>query len=169
MFTKHFSHYWPWMERGQTAARKHRGRRLSALTGCTESLWNRMKEIKKYGGASLHWPVSGVGLPCGKARLFRWKMVLRLVSPARACGRPACRTAWFMRAMISVVATWINHVARIKLLLSDAQHFPRCLRLRVEIIVIVAVVLEPKQYWFLMVPVQPLCSHHLSSYDICFW
>lgn len=85
----------------------------------------RVKGIKVWGEPPLQWAVSGVGLPRGKARLFRWKMVLRLVSPAWARGRPACRTAWFMRVVISAVATWINHVARIKLLLNDAQHFPQ--------------------------------------------
>lgn len=84
----------------------------------------RVKGMKKSTRrGSLQWAVSGVGLPCGKARLFRWKMVLRLVSPAWTRGRPACCTAWFMGVVISAVATWINHVARIKLLLNDAQHF----------------------------------------------
>lgn len=101
----------------------------------------RVKGIKSMRRASLQWAVSGVGLPCGKARLFRWKMVLRLVSPAWARGRPACRTAWFMRVVISAVATWINHVARIKLLLNDAQHFPRCFNLQVEITVVKVVLL----------------------------
>lgn len=103
------------------------GRLLPCSTQDTACLQNivvpRMKGIKIWGKPPVHRPMSGVGLPCGKARLLRWKMVLRLVSPAWACGRPACRTAWFMRVMISAVATWINHVARIKLLLNDAQHF----------------------------------------------
>lgn len=111
------------------------------LWQAAESLCGQSERNKSMRRASLQWAVSGVGLPCGKARLFRWKMVLRLVSPARARGRPACRTAWFMRVMISAVATWINHVSRIKLLLNDAQHFPRCLNLQVEITVVKVVLL----------------------------
>lgn len=104
----------------------HRTVFVSALTGCRKSLCAQTeRRNKSMRGAFLQWAVSGVGLPCGKARLFRWKMVLRLVSPALARGCPACRTAWFMRVVISAVATWINHVARIKLLLNDAQHFPQ--------------------------------------------
>lgn len=102
---------------GPTLASERPGQRSSAGL-CAHS--ERNKSPRK---ASLRWAVSGVGLPCSKARLFRWKMVLRLVSPAWARGRPACRTAWFMRVVISAVATWINHVARIKLLLNDARHF----------------------------------------------
>lgn len=97
------------------------------LWQAAESLCAQSERNKSMKRDSLQWAVSGVGLPCGKARLFRWKMVLRLVSLTRVRGRPACRTAWFMRVVISAVATWINHVARIKLLLNDAQHFPRCL------------------------------------------
>lgn len=102
---------------GPTLASERPGQRSSAGL-CAHS--ERNKSPRK---ASLRWAASGVGLPCSKARLFRWKMVLRLVSPAWARGRPACRTAWFMRVVISAVATWINHVARIKLLLNDARHF----------------------------------------------
>lgn len=123
------------VECGHTPAREHVGQCLSALTGCGKVFVRRLKGIKSAWSGSLQWAVSGVGLPCGKARLFRWKMVLRLVSPAWARGRPACRTAWFMRVVISAVATWINHVARIKLLLNDAKHFLRCLNLRVGITV----------------------------------
>lgn len=90
--------------------------RLGAFVGRAE----RNESVRK---ASLQWSVSGVGLPCGNARLFRWKMALRLVSPGGARGRPARRTAWFMRVVISAVATWINHVDKIKLPLNDAQIF----------------------------------------------
>lgn len=108
----------PVVESGQTPALERTGQCLSA-----ESRFAQTERNKSMRKPSLQWSVSGVSMPCSKARLFRWKMVLRLVSPARACGRPACRTAWFMRVVISAVATWINHVARIKLLLNDAQHF----------------------------------------------
>lgn len=120
---------WEWAD---SCLGAHRTVFVSTLTGCRKSLCAQTeRRNKSMRGAFLQWAVSGVGLPCGKARLFRWKMVLRLVSPALARGCPACRTAWFMRVVISAVATWINHVARIKLLLNDAQHFPRCLNLRV--------------------------------------
>lgn len=103
------------------------------LWQAAQSLCAHRKRNKTMRRAVLQWAVSGVGLPCSKARLFRWKMVLRLVSPACARGRPACRTVWFIGVVISAVATWINHVARIKLLLNDAKHFPRCPNLRVKI------------------------------------
>lgn len=103
------------------------------LRQAAKNLCAQSERNKSMRTGSLQRAESGVGMPCGKARLFRWKMVLRLVSPAWAHGRPAFRTAWFMRTMISAVATWINHVGRIKLLLNDAQYFPRCFTSQSEI------------------------------------
>lgn len=126
------THYCPWLSVGRLLPVSTQDS-VCLLWQAVESLCAQSKRNKSLRRASLHWAVSGVGLPCGNARLFRWKMVLRLVSPAWVRGRPACRTAWFIGVVISAVATWINHVARIKLLLNDAQHFPRCLCLRVKI------------------------------------
>lgn len=115
------SHYWQrW--------RVCRLLQWSAAVFICRPLWGPAERNKSPRKASLQWSVSGVGLPCGNARLFRWKMAPRLVSPGRARGRTACRTAWFMRVVISAVAAWINHVAKIKLPLNDAQifFFHRC-------------------------------------------
>lgn len=142
---------WEWAD---SCLGAHAGQCLFAPTCCRNSFF-RTERNKSMRRAPLQWAVSGVGLPCSNARLFRWKMVLRLVSPAWARGHPACRTAWFMRVVISAVATWINHVARIKLLLNDAQHFPRCLEPQVEIT-------------FMKVVLMPLCCSSFHD-TACWW